>query len=271
MEQESLDQALWLGICKIMKCRMRIEYPDGTVHAGRKDFRIWTEWLDISDFDFAGLRVLDIATDEGWWAFWAEQRGAAYVEASDVERFEDYDWGWHRDKEFCDQHNAARGGRTVFDFHHANLRSKVVVKRQSIYDIIGEFDVVFCHGLLYHLRHPLLAIDRVRRVCDGVAIFETFVDIRADPMTASHKFYRTHELGPITNWSGPTTACVASWLCDAGFDHVYISDTGFSGPTRQMFVALADAQYRARFDHNANLHYCDDQYWQEVFERTRFQ
>lgn len=254
-----------------MKFRMRMQYPDGTICDGRKDFKIWTDWLSISERDLSGLRVLDIATDEGWWAFWAESRGAAYVEASDVELFELYDWGWHRDQAFCDQHNSDRGGRTVFDYHHANLSSQVVAKRESIYDISGSFDVVFCHGLLYHLRHPLLALDRVREHCTGMAIFETFVDTRSDPLVASHKFYRTHELGPITNWSGPTTACVASWLKDAGFDYVYLGASGFPGPTRQIFVALADPQYCAWFETNPNLSLCDDTYWQEVFNRTRFQ
>ena len=168
-----------------MKMRMKIQYPDGTVHQGKKDFTQWTDYLGISDMDFTGLRVHDVATDEGWWAFWAEQRGAVYVEASDVEKFEDYDWGWQRDQAFCDLHNADRGGRIVFDYHHKNLNSKVVVKKQSIYDISGNFDVVFCHGLLYHLRHPLLAVDCVRAHCCGFAIFETFVDIKSDPLIAS--------------------------------------------------------------------------------------
>lgn len=253
-----------------MKFRMRLEYPDGTVCEGRKDFRIWTDWLAISDFDFSGLRVLDIATDEGWWAFWAESQGAAYVEASDVERFEDYDWGWHRDQAFCDQHNATRGGRTVFDHHHKNLNSQVVVKRQSVYDISGSFDVIFCHGLLYHLRHPLLAIDRVRANCDRIAIFETFIDTKSDTMTASNKFYRTTELGPISNWSGPTTACVCSWLRDAGFDTVYRGREYFPGPSRQIFIGLVDQSRCELFDRNTNLARCDDHYWQTVFERTRY-
>lgn len=253
-----------------MKFRMRMEYPDGTVCDGRKDFRIWTDWLGISDMRFDNQRVLDIATDEGWWAFWAEQRGAAYVEASDVERFEDYDWGHEIDWEFCQQHNENRGGRKVFDYHHANLQSRVVVKRESIYDIQGEFDVVFCHGLLYHLRHPLLAIDTVRKHCQGFAIFETFVDSRSDPLIAQNKFYRTTELGPISNWSGPTTACVTSWLKDAGFRHVYRGASYWPGPSRQIFVALVDDDCRHRFDGSTNLVLCDDQYWSEVYERTKF-
>ena len=59
-----------------MRMRMRIRYPDGTVHEGKKDFTEWTDYLGITDFDFSGLRVHDVATDEGWWAFWSEMIAA---------------------------------------------------------------------------------------------------------------------------------------------------------------------------------------------------
>lgn len=252
-----------------MKMRMRIEYPDGTVHLGKKDFTQWTDHLGITDFDFSGLRVHDVATDEGWWAFWSEMRGADYVEASDVEDFADYDWGAVRDQEFIDAHNADRGGRAVFDLHHKNLQSRVVAKRQSVYDISGRFDVIFCHGLLYHLRHPLLAIDRMRASCSGMLIMETFVDDNRDPLVSETKFYRTHEIGPISNWTGPTTACVASWLRDSGFVHVFRCEPQFPRHNRQTFVALIDDRWVDRFSRNPNLTYCDLEYWRQVFEHTR--
>ncbi len=252
-----------------MKMRMRIEYPDGTVHPGKKDFTQWTDHLGITDFDFAGLCVHDVATDEGWWAFWSEMQGAEYVEASDVEDFADYDWGAVRDQEFIDAHNADRGGRTVFDFHHSNLKSRVVVKRQSVYDISGQFDVIFCHGLLYHLRHPLLAIDRMKAACNGMLIMETFVDDNRDPLVSETKFYRTHEIGPISNWTGPTTACVASWLKDSGFVHVFRCEPQFPRHNRQTFVALADDRWFDLFSANPNLKCCDLDYWRRVFEHTR--
>ena len=252
-----------------MKMRMRIQYPDGTVHEGKKDFVQWVNHLGISDFDFAGLSVHDVATDEGWWAFWAEMQGARYVEASDVEDFARYDWGHTPDHDFISVHNAARGGRRVFDFHHANLNSRVCVRRQSVYDISGEFDVIFCHGLLYHLRHPLLAIDRMRAACTGMLIMETFVDDTRDPLCAETKFYRTHEIGPISNWTGATTACVASWLRDAGFDHVFRCEPQFPRANRQTFVALIHDRWIDRFYSNPNLRYCDRDYWQQVFDHTR--
>lgn len=249
--------------------RIKITYPDGTVYPGKKDFTQWTNHLGITDLNFNGLAVHDVATDEGWWAFWAEMRGARYVEASDVEDFADYDWGACRDQNFIDTHNAARGGRTVFDLHHANLNSRVKALRQSVYDITGQFDVIFCHGLLYHLRHPLLAIDRLRAACTGMLIMETFVDDTRDPLCAESKFYRTHEIGPISNWTGATTACVASWMRDAGFEHVFFCDPQFPRTNRQTFVGLIGDRWHENFISNVNLRYCDMPYWQEVFDHTR--
>lgn len=252
---------------------MHIEYPDGTVYAGKKDFRNWTNFLGISNISFKNKKVLDIATDEGWWAFWAEMQGAEYIEASDVEKFEDYDWGYNIDYDFCNVHNANRGGRTVLDFHHKNLNSKVVVKKESIYQAKGEFDWVFAHGLMYHLRHPLLAIDNIRKICKGVFIFETMVDIKnPNQYCAESKFYRTIELGPISNWTGATTACYNSWLKDAGFDDVYFTEPGAGplGQSRQIFIGIVNPQYNSLFQKNTNLTYCDTAYWNKVFEETKF-
>ena len=253
---------------------MKITYPDGTVHNGKKDFLNWTDYLGITNYDFTGKRVLDIATDEGWWAFWVEMNGADYVEASDVENGEDYDWGAEKDWDWINKLNENRGGRKVFDFHHKNLNSKVVVKKESIYDVKGEFDWVFAHGLTYHLRHPLLAIENVKKVCNGVFIFETFVDINnPNQYIAESKFYRTTELSAVSNWTGATTACYVSWLKDAGFEDIYytIPKQPPLGESRQIFVAVCDPSYNTKlFKNNKNLIYCDKEYFNKVWENTKF-
>jgi hypothetical protein len=100
-------------------------------------------------------------------------------------------------------------------------------------------------------------------------IMETFVDDNRDAMAAETKFYRTHEIGPISNWTGATTACVASWLKDAGFDHVFYCQPQFPRHNRQTFVALTNHDWIDRFQTNTNLRLCDRQYWQTVFEHTR--
>jgi tRNA (mo5U34)-methyltransferase len=254
------------------KFRMKITYPDGTVIDARKDFKVWTDYVNITDLDFKGKRVLDIATDEGWWAFWAEMQGAEYVEASDVERGEDYDWGLEKDWDWINNLNQNRGGKKVFDYHYKNLNSKIVYKKESIYQASGEFDVIFAHGLMYHLRHPLLAIDNMRKCCKGFFMFETFVDgHNPNQDSAEMKFYRTTELGPISNWTGATEACYNSWLKDAGFNDVYYTNRGDPlGPPRQIFIGVVDPIYNKRFKSCQNLHYCDDSYWKKVFNKTKY-
>jgi hypothetical protein len=44
---------------------------------------------------------------------------------------------------------------------------------RSVYDLdtdIGTFDLIFCGDLLTHLKDPVSAIERLRRVCRGSAI-----------------------------------------------------------------------------------------------------
>jgi tRNA (mo5U34)-methyltransferase len=49
----------------------------------------------------------------------------------------------------------------------------------SVYDVneekLGRFDLVLFFGTLYHLRHPLLGLDRVGAVCDREIIVESAI------------------------------------------------------------------------------------------------
>ena len=49
----------------------------------------------------------------------------------------------------------------------------------NVYDLdpesLGTFDVVLFLGVLYHLRHPLLALDRLRPLCRSLLIVESLV------------------------------------------------------------------------------------------------
>ena len=104
-----------------MGFRMKITYPDGTTY-GKIDFTIWTDLLGITNYDFTGKRVLDVATNEGWWAFWPEMQGAEYVEASDVELGEDYDWGAVKDWDWINKLNAERLGRRNPDLQMIRIK-----------------------------------------------------------------------------------------------------------------------------------------------------
>merc|ERR1711879_866644 len=63
-------------------------------------------------------------------------------------------------------------------------QSKARAARISVYDLHpdllpspGRYDVVFFSGVLYHLKHPLLGLERVKSVCNpgGIAVVEGHV------------------------------------------------------------------------------------------------
>ncbi|MGZ4124583.1 MAG: DUF1698 domain-containing protein [Actinomycetota bacterium] len=87
-------------------------------------------------------------------------------------------------------------------------------------DSVGVFDVVLFLGVLYHTRHPLLALERVLSVTGERLIMSTFVDMTwaRRPLMA---FYPDAEANnDPTNWWGPNPAAVVAMLRTVGFSRV---------------------------------------------------
>lgn len=155
--------------------------------------------------DLTGQAVLDIGTTNAGTAFELERRGAERVVAVDI-----FDPGWF-------------GVRELVEF----LGSNVEYVRTSVYELSQRFsegfDVVIFWGVLYHLRHPLLALDNVRAVTKGYASLESAVcdhelrrKTRADSLV---RFYRRDELGgDESNWFAPTVSALQDWCRSSGFD-----------------------------------------------------
>lgn len=81
---------------------------------------------------------------------------------------------------------------------------------------MGAFDVVLFLGVLYHLRHPLLALERVASVTRDL-ILKTVVDMLGIGRPAA-AFYPERELSDDpTNWWGPNPAAVEGMLRAVGF------------------------------------------------------
>lgn len=93
----------------------------------------------------SGLRVLDIGCRDGFFSFAMEARGAEVIGV-------DY----------------APSNTTGFDVAARVFDSKVEYIVENVYDLTpqkyGRFDIVFFLGVLYHLRNPLLALDRIRQM-----------------------------------------------------------------------------------------------------------
>lgn len=225
-----------LGHYHVVRLNDRIRTP------GRVDRNAEFAYLGLGPETLRGRRVLDIGALDGVLSFNAERAGAAEVLAIDVEDPVRYDWGWDGPPKSMTTLGAVK--RRVFDELHAFFDSRVVRRQMTVYDLVpdrdGQFDVIFFYGVLYHLRHPLLAFDRLRAVCRGALCVETHV-CNHDPLTPSSLFYRDDVLaGAITNWTGPSESCVASWMRDAGFRTIY-AERKPRVLTRQRFVGFVDA------------------------------
>ena len=87
---------------------------------------------------------------------------------------------------------------------------------------VGTFDLVLFLGVLYHLRHPFLALERVASVTRGQLILETVVDLVGFRRPAM-AFYPGHELNnDPTNWWGPNVPAVRGMLESLGFNQVTV-------------------------------------------------
>jgi len=92
---------------------------------------------------------------------------------------------------------------------------------------IGTFDVVFFLGVLYHMRHPMLASEIMASVTSpgGIAIIEAHVDMLHLERPAI-AFYPGGELnGDGSNWCGPNPSAVEGMLKVAGFKRVEVYTT----------------------------------------------
>jgi tRNA (mo5U34)-methyltransferase len=132
-----------------------------------------------------GKRCLDVGTWDGFWAFEMERRGAAEVVALDIDDADQWDWPPRQRLEperlAVQVLEAVKGRGENFAVARERLGSRVDRQLLSVYDLdpttLGHFDVVFLGSLLLHLRDPVLALERIRAVCAGVAVIADTVEL----------------------------------------------------------------------------------------------
>jgi tRNA (mo5U34)-methyltransferase len=175
------------GVCSVEGLRRRIE-----------QFRI--------PEDLRGARVLDIGAWDGWYTFEMERRGADViaVDCWDNPRF-----------------------RQI----HAALQSRAEYRQMDVYELtpatVGRFDIVLFMGVLYHLKHPLLALERVCAITKDLAVVDSFI-LREEHRPGENienrpvmEFYENEEFGGQTdNWCGPSLPCLMAMCRTAGFARV---------------------------------------------------
>ena len=212
----------------------RIELPGGIVTPGIK---LYVPAYGIPD-DLSGKRVLDVGAWDGFWTFEALKRGARQVVA--IDNFSDFlgflepsqRKAWEtfdlcRDALGYDQERCRREEATVYEVTQERF---------------GRFDIVFFFGTLYHLRYPMLALDKLSAVCDSEIYVESSICDDFSPYRGGlgkgypgrqfvMEFYPGNELANNTsNWWAPTLHCMGAMVKAAGFPHVNIWKLGDDPP-----------------------------------------
>jgi tRNA (mo5U34)-methyltransferase len=191
--------------------------------------------------DLSGKTVLDIGCNAGFYSMEMKRRGASRV------------LGIDSDDRYLAQASLAAETLGYDNIEFRNL---------SVYDVgalAEKFDVVIFMGVLYHLRHPLLALDLIHsHVAGDLLLFQSMQRGSREVMrleedydfNATEHFFESgypklhfverQYASDWTNWWVPNRACAEAMLRASGFaivtraeDEVYICRR----------VALPYAQY----------------------------
>ncbi|WP_149536542.1 TIGR04290 family methyltransferase [Siccirubricoccus phaeus] len=178
----------------------------------------WRRFAHAVPRDLSGKSVLDIGCNGGFYALEMKRRGAARVVGIDS------DPGYLAQARFAAE-------VTGLDVEFRAL---------SVYDVgvlQERFDLVLFMGVLYHLRHPLLALDLIHEhVAGDMLIFQSMQrgSRRVGAVVENYEFWETAQFDrpdypklhfvehryahDPTNWWVPNRACTEAMLRSAGFE-----------------------------------------------------
>jgi tRNA (mo5U34)-methyltransferase len=177
----------------------------------------WQRFAHAIPDNLRGKTVLDIGCNGGFYSIEMKRRGAARVVGIDSD--DDYLLQARLAAEICGV--------------------EIELRNLSVYDVgalAEKFDVVLFMGVLYHLRHPLLALDLIRRhAAKDLFVFQSMQrgsnevaaleedyefwneDVFEKPGFPRLCFIEKKYSGDPTNWWVPNRACSEAMLRSAGF------------------------------------------------------
>jgi tRNA (mo5U34)-methyltransferase len=185
----------------------------------------WQRFAHVIPQDLSGRTVLDVGCNAGFYALEMKRRGADRVVGIDS------------DPRYLAQARFAAGIEGL----------EVEWRQLSVYDVAQlneSFDLVIFMGVLYHLRHPLLALDllhehvtrdlllfqSMQRGSEAVAELERDYPFAETAIFDREDYPRLHFVehsysGDPTNWWVPNRACAEAMLRSAGYEIVAHPET----------------------------------------------
>ena len=181
-----------------------IDFGEGVVAPGIVGSEVLQQsftWLCLPGLK--GKTLLDIGAWNGYYTFETEKRGA------EVTALDSYCWN-----------GAGHGNKNGFDLAYQHFDSKAKTIELEVVDIceekVGRHDVVLFLGVLYHLKHPLLALEKVASVADELVVVETQIDLCTVQEPAMRFYPGTELAADSSNWWGPNPAAVLAMMKTVG-------------------------------------------------------
>ncbi|HET7511712.1 MAG TPA: TIGR04290 family methyltransferase [Chthoniobacterales bacterium] len=195
----------------------------------------WQRFAAAVPEDLTGKSVLDIGCNAGFYSIEMKRRGAGRVLGIDSEPM-----------------YLAQGR-----FAAEVLGMEIQFRQLSVYDVAQlreKFDLVIFMGVLYHLRHPLLALDLIREhVAGDLLLFQSMQrgSQEVGTLTSDYDFWETDVFDrpdfprmhfiekryahDPTNWWIPNRACVEAMLRSARFRIL-------QHPEEEVYLCQVDAE-----------------------------
>jgi SAM-dependent methyltransferase len=104
---------------------------------------------------------------------------------------------------------------------HLGVTFKQYNAEDPLLRTLGQFDLVFCFGLLYHLENPFLAIRHLHAMTEQLLFVEGVIFPGDDPTMALVDEERHEDQGLNHVAFYPTEACLIKMLYRSGYSHVY--------------------------------------------------
>ena len=180
----------------------------------------WWELQSSLPEDLTGWRALDVGCNAGFYSFALARRGAEVLAID------------------ADEHYLRQARWAAGQFE---LAERIEFERVQVYDLARSaerFDLVFFLGVLYHLRHPLLALDLLAEKAERLLVLQTLTapngedlppppDLPYDarealraPAWPKMAFIEHRFADDPTNWWAPTSGCVEAMLRSTGLEVV---------------------------------------------------
>jgi tRNA (mo5U34)-methyltransferase len=204
----------------------------------------WQRFANALPQDLRGQTVLDVGCNGGFYSIQMKLRGADRVVGVDTD-----------DAYLAQARFAAEVSEVEIDFRHLSV--------YELQRLREKFDLVLFLGVLYHLRHPLLALDVLHehavkdvlviqsmlRGSEFVAEVDDDYEFAEREIFLDHKFPQMYFIekrfsGDPTNWWIPNRACLEAMLRSAGFEIV-------AHPETEVFICRA-------VDHSGILNPADE-------------